>query len=554
MAFDINTARPVDTLPKKKGKFDISTARPVSDAREPDAILPADYSPTRLIKNARGAFPLGLSASPLGLIPTNKEELADIPRVVGRQVIPGARGEEINWKMQGPFGVGVNMAGIKRTNGFIEKPKTEYGQGAELASDYAGIALTLAAGAPAIKAGYNAFKLNRAGGPEGAIRKAEDDLIKILQPQAKKLNNASKKGLRSPEAITKSLPYVKPSKTYDELATNLGKSKRSAIRNRNKILRSENFRVGEDYLLPLQDEVNLLKDPRRTPQTPGNIAKAKEMERVLNAYKDFNQGRGFNRVQAQAEKVRLQRETEPLLKRLAAGENIARSPYEIQALDKIRHGLMKVVAGGNPEIERLNDAYAALRETESLARNQANLARKTTPTLLEKIPIIKDILSAVARGRAYPEQVALRALNMQPSLQKRTKNITNLYELAQRSKPKVTIPKVSEPLQISQGALPKGITGPKEPKMISASSEAGEGFQRISDPEQVESIRQAFAEKLRKEAIDEFAQTLLKPEGLVSGGKKTSPKSFGLNPFSGEIKYGKPLTALQAAIKRRYKS
>ena len=519
-----------DTLPTDADLDGIFASLPAKKS-----VMPKGNYAQEFIRGARGI-------SPLGFIPTSGEEALDIAKVAGRQLIPGARETNVGVFEQGPIGGGLNLAGIRKAKGLIPAPSTGYGKGFESSADIAQTALALKAVAPALKAGMNAYKLNRAGGPTGAIKKAEDELIRILQPQVKKLNIASKKGLETPEAITKSIPYVKPSKSYEEVATNLGQSKKSAIKSRNKIIRGENYKISDEYLLPLQDEIDFLK---RQPQTPSTIKEIEEMDKVLGAYQKFNQERGFNRIQAQAAKVRLQRETEPLLKKLSAGENIQRSPAEIKALDKVRHGLMKMVEGGNPEVKRLNEAFAALQETEGLARNQANLARKTTPTLLEKVPVVRDVLNVIARSRAYPEQVALRALNVQPSLKGRTKEIAKLFELAQEANRKPSVMPKDPNLQIEgRRRPPMLIPGPQRGKALPVSPDFGpEGSFGPADPEAfVDFANKFFQAKGNK--IETIA------EAAAMGKRSMSPKKAGLNPFTGEYKAGKPKTALQAALAR----
>lgn len=366
-------------------------------------------------------------------------DIRDIPGLVAKTAsgygfdFPERMAERpFKFALAGPLGSSLKGTPPESLQLPFPRPITEEGKklGGELEKygAAAGVGELTSSIVPFAKMGYNFLKLKSLGGPSGAIKKAEDKFIQILQPQVKKLDIASKKGFESPESIKKSISFVKPSKTFEELASNLGQTKKKVIQSRNQIIRGENYRVGNEYLIPLQDEINALK---REPQTESIQREIMEMEKTLNSYLEFNEKKGFNRIQAQAHKERLQKETEPLLKRLAAGESIQRSPHEIKALDKVRFGLMKMVEGGNPEVKRLNESFAALKETEVLARHQANLARKTTPTLLEKIPVVRDVLQAVARSRAYPEQVALRALNIQPSLGRQTKDIAKLFELSQ---------------------------------------------------------------------------------------------------------------------------
>ncbi|MBX4201213.1 hypothetical protein KW786_03790 [Candidatus Parcubacteria bacterium] len=523
--------------------------RGVSDLAPAKKFNPFDVGQNIRDSRGKGLFGTMTGNNATSLIPTTKDELFDAGKVVARQLIPGARGEDINPFTQGPFGLGLNFGGIHETKGLIPKPKTDYGKGMEGSADMAQLVTMGIEAAPAVKAGYRQLKLKMAGGPTGAMKKAEDEMIRILTPPNKKLNRASEKGLNAPESITKSIPYVKPAKTYDEFAGNLRKSKLSSIKERNNIIRKDNFKISEDYLLPLRDEIESLK---RQPQTKSVQSEIEEMEGVLKAHQDFNSQKGFNRVQAQVYKQKLQKQTEPLLKKIAAGESIQRSAAEIKALDKIRFGLKTMVEGGNPEVKRLNESFAALKETEGLARNQANLAKKANPTLLDKVPFLKNVLHAMVS----PKQAAFQALDFQPTMKGRTKNIAKLFEMAQeasREKPPV-MPKKRALLQgpARRSLLP----APQRRKGLPVSPEYGEGFERKPLPPNIEELR-AEADQRRANALFQIPER--ETPKIISLGralmqaesKKTSPKKFGINPFTGKMKPSELVTALQAAMKRK---
>lgn len=566
-------------------------ARRGKSVEEP-SVKPKEYLPLipKVLQNPMGPLGRGVEAAQAGV------KIKDVPGLIA-EAASGFFGDAPERVAQRPIkSAAAGLFGIARGTSPERKqlpfPRPVTRSGAALGKELefyggaAGAGEAISSVMPLVKSGMKFLKLKNVGGPTGAIKKAEDELIKILQPQVKKLDTASKKGLESPDAITKSIPFVKPAKTHEEFAGNFGKSKKSVIKARNEIIRGDNYRINDDFLLPLQDDIDAL---RRLPQTDDVVQEISEMEKVFNVYKKFNAERGYNRIQAQAEKVRLQRKTEPLLKKLAAGENIQRSPAEIKALDKIRYGLMKMVEGGDPEVKRLNEAFAALKETEGLARHQANLARKATPNLLEKTPIIKDLIQILARNRAYPEQVALRALNVEPSIGKRTKDISKLFELAQEASQKPSVMPKSAQRQIVAGGRPPLIPGPQPRKGLPVTSGQGEGFERLSPNEATSRIKRYAApildaisgqrkalpppsnlgegfERVPKEdalrRLQEFAFKYFKPQGkeietisdaVIKGQKKITPKSMGLNPFTGR-EPGKAKTALQAALKRLKRS
>lgn len=523
---------------------------------KPQAEAKPDYNPSDF---AMGGLP-GLATGRGTTAADKGASAADIPGLVAKAAtgyglgLPQALAERpFAGPMESFSPVNKNLV-PNAVESITPKPVTQ--EGKKLGGEVEKFAGAAGAGAFASEvpkiygAAKNYITLKMAGSPDAVMQKAEEELIKILQPQTKKLDRASQKGMSAPESITKSIPFVQPSKDYEELAGTLGKAKRSVVKNRNDILRNDNFKISEDYLLPLKDEIESMK---RQPQTASIQKDLGEMQGVLDAYDKYNQEKGFNRVQAQAHKTILQRQTEPLLKKMAAGENITRSPAEIKALDKIRFGLKTMVEGDNPDVKGFNENYAALKETSQLAQHQANLAKKATPNFMEKTPIVKNIVQAI-RSRAYPEQVALRALNNEPSMNSRTKEIARLFEIANKAKKQTSIPLASGAKavnQIGQAASAKMIGGPRVLKGLGVSSAEGQGFTRMLDPKAIEAAKAASETALKEKSLADFAKKLLTPEGTTSGGKKPNLKEMGLNPFSDEIKYGKPKTALQAAMLRR---
>lgn len=338
------------------------------------------------------------------------------------------------------------------------------------------------------KAVGNFLTKERQMGPnsEQLMTKAEDEMIKMLQPQTKNLDIASAKDLEAPLSMREPIKYVKQSKNYNELTQNLKTERDKVIAQRNEILQSDNYRIEpDDYLIPLQDEIMSLK---RRPQTPDTLKEIEDMENVYNAYRN----KRYNRLQAQSEKEYLQRETEPLLKKASKGEPVQRSSGTLKAQDKVRFGLRKMIEGGDERVSALNQDYAALDEAQALAQHQANLARKAPDqNFLERTPIVKDILQVLMRNRAYPEQVAIRALNTEPSLAKRTKNVAKLYEKAVKRAPKkieaqnVKFDDLPEQVQkdIKLLMAPEKKANVPQRKALPVTDKVGEGFERVSRPE-----------------------------------------------------------------------
>lgn len=429
MPFDIKTARPISGNNAKSG-FDISTARPIRDNNIPSEVLNKDSG----VPEEYGIFgPMarGVQAVSKGA------SLKDVPGVVA-QAASGFFGDTPErianrpkaFSRAGLFGV---VPGVPEENYKMPYPRPITAEGKKLGNELEGISgaaalSSLATDAPHIIKNARTFiDYIRKVDPNELYGKAEDVLIQILKPKIGEMNSASAKGLDAPESLKNSLPFIKPSKDYKELAKGLREAKIKSAKSRNSILKSNNFQLDDDFLSPLKAHI---KDLSRRPQTEDVRAELEKAVGVYEDYKKWSEG-GVSRVKGQIEKTRLQRETEPLLKKVAKGEVIDRSPDIVKAKDRVRSGLMRSVEGGNEEIKRLNQAYKSLNETSRMAFNQANLAKKAPkPNFLERTPIIKQAFQSLARNKPYSIQMATEALNQEPSLMNQTKKIVSLYERA----------------------------------------------------------------------------------------------------------------------------
>lgn len=307
------------------------------------------------------------------------------------------------------------------------------GLAADIATNPAEMALSLAGGmatkaiAPT-KAGQAVGKFMnkpRYIRPTGkdALKLAEEKAVKLFDPSLKSLQDAGEIGLETPRSLTQSLPYVKKSKTYEDLLKNVRKPKIEMMQKRNALIRNKNYDVlAEDYLKKARASVEAMrKDPS---VNPTEISRA---EAIIERYASMKPR--LSRVQTQAEKVRLQNKTEKLIKKRNMGQPTDVGAVEQQTLDDIRFGLKEMAEGGDPRVRSWNEGYSALNETEKLARRQMNLARKSPdPTLLERIPVVKDVVSMLTKNRPYSMQWAVEAMNREPSLAKKTAEIAKLYQ------------------------------------------------------------------------------------------------------------------------------
>lgn len=340
--------------------------------------------------------------------------------------------------------------------------------------------------------------------PGDFYKKAEDLLVQILKPRVSELNNASARGYESPEALKRTLPYVKPSKDYEQLAGTLRGAKNKTAKARNEIIRKDNFDLDNSFLEPLKGHIVELS---KRPQTEDVKA---ELDTAMGVYNDYKEwaGKGKSRAQAQIEKTKLQKETEPLLKKVSKGEAIDRNPDIVKSKDRVRSGLKDAVHGGDAEAIRLDQDYGALKQTSAMANNQMNLARKAPePGLVEKtinkVPIVKQVFQAITRNKPYSVQMAVDALNAEPSLMSQTKKIADLYERAKslEGRQRVNIPKYTPRIEfdtqaedevqkiIESAYAPKRLTGPNQPKQITASDKYGGGFERVPEDDAYSRIK-----------------------------------------------------------------
>lgn len=406
------------------------------------------------------------------------------------------------------------------------------------------------------------IRFNRVGGKTGALKKASESLIKVLQPSTRTLDVASGKGFSTPEDIQQTLPFVRKVKDYEDLAGQLRQSKIRSAKVRNERIRGENFKVGEEFLTPLRDEIAFLERQPQTESTIRDITKLRELESVYSQ----KYGSGISRTKAQAVKERLQKETEPLLKKVSAGLSTELSPTEIKGLDKIRSGLMKAVEGGDPKVSRLNNIFKALKSSEALAVHQSNLAKKAPdPTLLERIPVVKDIINLLMRR---PDRVALElyidALRSQRSLPKTTKEIARLYELSKFGDvpPQANIKFGGQSKELPFfGGQTKRLTSPPQAKMIEGRGGLeGEGFKTLS-PSEASIAKQSYEQMLEEKAsnllfgnIKNPSATISQPTGIFGGSKTAQPfkelQKFFISQKGKRTKAGRAQDALTIALRK----
>lgn len=357
--------------------------------------------------------------------------------------------------------------------------------------------------------------LKRVGGADKALEKAQDEMIRLLQPPIKEMDVASDFMRYAPQSIEEAVKYVKPSKNYKELAKNLRNTQRQAVQIRNAKIRGDNFDIQSDeYLEPLKRMI--LSEFKKPEASPDDI---RDMLKIYDRFKSMKPS--MSRMAAQTSKTRLQRETEAILKKSQQGQPTNRSSAEMRALHSIRQGLKKSVEGGDSEIAELNKAWSGLRGATKLANRQFNLARKApNPSLYDKI-VGSSFLSRFGGPKAYPMQIAREAIKREPSLYSKTRKISDLYDLYRYgTRVKAAPVNVESGLrQLSSDAIiPKLLTSPKSVKRLGVSGSYGPGFTRAVSPEEIEMARQfAFAQKL---GVSDIPRNKINPERILRLGRE----------------------------------
>lgn len=369
-----------------------------------------------LIKSQRGL-------TPTGFIPTSKQEAMDIPRVLGRQILPGARGEAVNPLTKGPMGLGLNMAGINETKGFIPAPETGYGQGFENAADAAQLVhgvLPVVEGVSEIsKFGINPTK-------ESLMNKAQKMTTEILQPSKGELQTYLKQGRQLP-AVEQATNYMDEVKDYGQLRRRLDDVISGKFGERNSIMQEANKPIGREYVRPLIKEI---KQQRSLGQA--KPSELKDMKDVLSREFDFLRKNNLDTVGAQSRKEYLQDLTEKLLEHRDNGEKIITEPARHRALDSLRSALRGEIEKVDPRIGPINETYAGLQSAKELASGQEALAQKAIePGLIDrivnKIPIVRSIFR---NPMELPIEIARGSLNREKSLSSSTRKISDLVKKA----------------------------------------------------------------------------------------------------------------------------
>lgn len=286
-----------------------------------------------------------------------------------------------------------------------------------------------------IKTGVKALK-KATTTPEKALAKAQKLTTEILQPSKTELIPYYERGMELP-AVEEATKVISKAKNYGDLIEKISTVKRQNMLKRNKLILSDNYNVGPEYLRDLEQ---LIRSKASDGVTSRNELKtmAEVYKRQLNFIKQ--RGGKITRMQAQKLKEDIDDNIMKTLQSLSEGKSIIANPAEDQALASVRLGLKKIVQGGNPEIEALDATYGGLKRAQTLLAGQKGLATKSLEQgLLGKIPIINDILNVFLRPSQAPFQVTRMAGKMQRQLPKTTRQINELYELYQELSPKVKL-------------------------------------------------------------------------------------------------------------------
>lgn len=255
---------------------------------------------------------------------------------------------------------------------------------------------------------------------EDMLGQAHKLTTEILQPSKSELANSIERGRVLP-AIQQAADVITKSGSYEELNQNLGAATSSIMNERNELLKANNFMVKDDYLKPLQDLIkNTSEGGQATP------AELQQMDGVLAREKAYlvTQGGSISRLDAQARKEYLQKQTQNLLTKLSTGDSIDTQPARSLALNAIRGGLKTAVEGDDSKIAELNSTYGGLLRAQQLVAGQYALAQKGVP-----LPPIERTIRGFTGLFTKPQDTVMQlAMKNSGNLASKTAKIESLMQ------------------------------------------------------------------------------------------------------------------------------
>lgn len=252
--------------------------------------------------------------------------------------------------------------------------------------------------------------------PEQLVGQAEKITQRILNPSKQEIADAILKKSTIP-AVRETAKVIRKSPTEISLLDNIDTAIKTNFDERNAILESNNYRMTDNHIIELQNFIN-----KQKAQGQVNPSEIRQMENVLSqeqAWYTKNKD-NFDRVAGQTRKQELQDLTETLLVKREDGSKVVTQPARKQALDVLRSGLMKEVAGNDQRVWNLNSTYSGLRDAREMIANQAAIIQQNSNK-----GIVERML-LMAQSATNPQAAAINvALN-------NAKNISKLSNKAEK--------------------------------------------------------------------------------------------------------------------------
>lgn len=388
--------------------------------------------------------------------------------------------------------------------------------------------------------------LRELGGLEGAKAKAEDLTIKILNPSKADLAPFEEKMMTHP-GVREAARTIPEAENYRDILKKIRERSIKAAKGRDAEIMKNNFEMGPSYI----DEVEMKLQKQ---YNTGKLTKS-EYEQAIKAVDDerdfFTKQKNFDRMEAQRRKTLLDKRAEKIYKQAQKGvynpEQTGEYPKTVAALAGELRGR---VSGGNEYIERMNEVYGNLLKPRKWAAGQSVLAKKADKTAsnLDVPGVISSVLSGQWKNlpNAFGRGAARAALSAEEGLASKTQELARIRKLYERFGPKETFGRgIDEPIDAAFSVFdaPKGIaqsatkllpapTAPRTPITTAIPTPEFGGPKQLRAPYYIEQSPILFG------------------EAGVSGNKVSMLKKMGINPFTGEMKYGKPSTTLQKALER----
>lgn len=275
---------------------------------------------------------------------------------------------------------------------------------------------------------------------------------------------------------------------------------------------------------------------------------------ILSKVKDITTARGVTPTteMSVSDVLKLRRAQDAALKRLKPGGGFWSEtlPPGIEARQEFAGGLRKILGQAVPEIGAKNKRISNLIDVAKVAAKREGVTSRNN--LLDII----DYFLVTAATKSHGAMPILAAKKLwQGSKALGARGLYKYSQLGKRILPtKASLPPSPKiPRQITGRLQPLMLEGEVAPKQLGVAREFGEGFTRSPLPSNIEELREAAAQKRLEDLLRMKKQEVKPIESIgqaVATQRKSLLRKFGINPFTGKMKWGKAKNAYEAALER----